>query len=47
MGRDITNFRGVRALIFFGYMLSPKLMKVRRSVLFPRYNVKAVNYLHV
>jgi len=28
MGRDITNFRGIRALIFFGYMMSPKLMKV-------------------
>jgi cytochrome P450 family 9 len=29
MGKDVTNFAGVRALIFFGYMLSPKLMKVR------------------
>ena len=29
MGRDVTNFRGVRALIFFGYAFSPKLMKVR------------------
>jgi cytochrome P450 family 9 len=29
MGRDVTNFGGVRALIFFGYALSPKLMKVR------------------
>jgi hypothetical protein len=47
MGRDITNFRGVRALIFFGYMMCPKLMKVRSSVLFPQYNMKAVNYLHV
>jgi hypothetical protein len=35
MGRDVTNFGGVRALIFFGYMLSPKLMKVRTSVLYP------------
>jgi hypothetical protein len=31
MGRDFTNFRGLRALIFFGYVLSPKLMKVRHS----------------
>jgi cytochrome P450 family 9 len=29
MGRDVTNFRGVRALIVFGYAFSPKLMKVR------------------
>jgi cytochrome P450 family 9 len=29
MGRDITNFGGVRALIFVGYEVSPKLMKVR------------------
>jgi len=29
MGRDVTNIRGVRALIFFGYAFSPKLMKVR------------------
>ena len=29
MGRDVTNFGGVRALIFFGYTFSPKLMKVR------------------
>ena len=29
MGRDVTNFGGVRALIFFGYAFSPKLMKVR------------------
>jgi cytochrome P450 family 9 len=29
MGKDVTNFGGVRALIFFAYMLSPKLMKVR------------------
>jgi cytochrome P450 family 9 len=29
MGKDVTNFGGVRVLIFFGYMLSPKLMKVR------------------
>jgi cytochrome P450 family 9 len=29
MGRDLTNFGGVRALIFFGYSFSPKLMKVR------------------
>jgi cytochrome P450 family 9 len=30
MGKDVTNFRGIRALIFFGYMFSPKLMKVRK-----------------
>ena len=47
MGRDVTNFRGLRALIFFGYMMSPKLMKVRMSVLYPQYNVKAVKYLYV
>jgi cytochrome P450 family 9 len=29
MGKDVTNFGGIRALIFFGYMFSPKLMKVR------------------
>jgi len=29
MGRDVTNFKGLRALIFFGYAFSPKLMKVR------------------
>jgi cytochrome P450 family 9 len=29
MGKDVTNFGGIRAIIFFGYMLSPKLMKVR------------------
>jgi len=28
-GRDLTNIGGVRALIFFGYVFSPKLMKVR------------------
>jgi cytochrome P450 family 9 len=27
--RDITNFRGIRSLIIFAYMFSPKLMKVR------------------
>jgi cytochrome P450 family 9 len=29
MGKDVTNFGGVRALIIFGYAFSPKLMKVR------------------
>ena len=43
MGKDITNFRGFRALIFFGYLMSPKLMKVRMSVLYPQYNVNAVS----
>jgi len=43
MGKDITNFRGFRSLIFFGYLMSPKLMKVRMSVLYPPYNVKAVS----
>jgi cytochrome P450 family 9 len=42
MGKDLTNFRGLRALIFFGYMMSPKLMKVRLSVLHPQHNLKAV-----
>jgi hypothetical protein len=42
MGKDITNFRGVRALIFFGYMMSPKLMKVRMSVLYPQHNMMTV-----
>jgi cytochrome P450 family 9 len=28
MGKDVSNFRGVRSLIFIGYMMSPKLMKV-------------------
>ncbi|PNF23399.1 Cytochrome P450 9e2 [Cryptotermes secundus] len=27
-GRYVTNFSGIRALIFFGYMFSPKLMKL-------------------
>jgi cytochrome P450 family 9 len=43
MGKDVTNFQGVRALIFFGYMMSPKLMKVRNSVLYPQCKVKPVN----
>ena len=42
MGKDVTNFRGLRALIFFGYMMSPKLMKVRMSVLYPQYNMMTV-----
>jgi hypothetical protein len=46
MGKDVTNFRGVRALIFFGYMMSPKLMKVRMSVLYPQYSLNAFKYLH-
>jgi len=29
MGKNITNFGGVTTLIFFGYVVSPKLMKVR------------------
>jgi cytochrome P450 family 9 len=29
MGRDFTNFGGIRTIIFLGYMFSPKLMKVR------------------
>jgi hypothetical protein len=29
MGRDFTNFGGIKALIIFGFMMSPKLMKVR------------------
>jgi cytochrome P450 family 9 len=29
MGRYVTNFNGIRAIILFGYMFSPKLMKVR------------------
>jgi cytochrome P450 family 9 len=33
MGSDVSNFRGVRSLIFIGHMLSHKLMKVRMSVL--------------
>jgi hypothetical protein len=47
MGKDITNFRGVRALIFFGYMMSPKLMKVRMSVLYPQHSMITVKCLHV
>jgi cytochrome P450 family 9 len=42
MGRDITNFRGLRALIFFGYLMSPKLMKVRMSVLCPQHSMMTV-----
>jgi len=42
MGRDITTISGLRALIFFGYMMSPKLMKVRMSVLYPQYNMMTV-----
>ena len=29
MGKVVTDFGGVTALIFFGYAVSPKLMKVR------------------
>jgi hypothetical protein len=29
MGKDLTNFGGVRAFILMGYLLSSKLMKVR------------------
>jgi cytochrome P450 family 9 len=29
MGRDVSNFGGVKAFIFMGYAISPKLMKVR------------------
>jgi hypothetical protein len=47
MGRDVTNFSGLRGLIFFGYLMSPKLMKVKMSVLYPQCNVKAVKYMHV
>jgi len=43
MGRGVTNFRGLRALIFLGYMISPKLMKVRMSVLYPHHNMMTVN----
>ncbi|XP_069678491.1 uncharacterized protein [Periplaneta americana] len=28
MGRDITNFGGIRSLILFGYLMSPRLMKL-------------------
>jgi len=42
MGRNITNNTGVRALIIFGYMMSPKLMKVRMSVLYPQHNMMTV-----
>jgi hypothetical protein len=47
MGKTVTNFRGVRALIFFGYMMSPKLMKVRMSFLYPQYSWNAVKHLYV
>jgi len=40
MGKDINKFSGLRALIFNGYMMSPKLMKVR--VLYPPYNMMTV-----
>jgi hypothetical protein len=42
MGRNVTNNTGVRALIIFGYMMSPKLMKVRMSVLHPQHNMMTV-----
>jgi hypothetical protein len=29
MGRNITNFGGIKTIVLLGYMLSPKLMKVR------------------
>jgi hypothetical protein len=45
--QEVTNLRGLRAIIVFGYMMSPKLMKVRMSVLHPQHNLKAVKYLHV
>ena len=47
MGKNVTNFKGIRGLIFFGYMSCPKLMKVRMSVLYPQFNLNAVKYLHV
>jgi len=42
MGNDINNFSGLRAFVFIGYMMSPKLMKVRMSVLYPQYNMMIV-----
>ncbi|KAJ4428799.1 Cytochrome P450 9e2 [Periplaneta americana] len=41
MGRDVTNFGGLRSLIFFGLMLSPKLMKLLNLKLMSNY---AVNF---
>ncbi|XP_069676201.1 cytochrome P450 9e2-like [Periplaneta americana] len=37
MGREATNFSGVRGLIFFGYLLNPKLMKLLHLKLMPKY----------
>jgi hypothetical protein len=34
MGKDVTNFGGIRAIIIFGYLFSPKLMKVRTLFLY-------------
>jgi hypothetical protein len=45
MGKDVANFGGVRALILFGYAISPKLMKVRMQFLYPQYHLNAVKYL--
>jgi len=47
MGRDFTNFTGFRALIFFGYVFSPKLMKVRMQFLYPQYQLNALKHLLV
>ena len=42
MGRDVTNFGGLRALIlFFGYTFSPKLMKVRIEFLYSQYHLNS------
>ncbi|XP_023717552.1 cytochrome P450 9e2 isoform X2 [Cryptotermes secundus] len=35
LGRDFTNFSGIRAMKLFGYMFSPKVMKLLRIKLLP------------
>jgi cytochrome P450 family 9 len=34
MGKDVNNLGGIRAIKIFGYMFSPKLMKVRTLVMY-------------
>lgn len=36
MGKDVSNFEGVRSLIFFGFTNFPRLMKFLKITLFPK-----------
>ncbi|GLH10329.1 Cytochrome P450 9e2, partial [Gryllus bimaculatus] len=43
MGRDLTNTKGIKALIFLGYMFLPKVMEVLRI---PFNSTKVRNFFH-